>query len=451
MKHEPKKHFDISKPRRLGPDPTSKPIIVGHHPTMPDPMIREQAVRAPRPINITDADTPQPVTVTPTPESKPELKVLDLSDLSSPSEPSAPRSETTVPVGNEEPASSTTIPITEPQPSHTFNPTAPPQPEQPTSPVSPDPLQPPTSSLPPEPAVPDPPTATSHVPVPAAATPQTPAAVQPAIHDEVHIPAGHDVAVRHKPRLWVWAIVTLILLAWIYAAVDALTEIKLPIEFFKKEAKITETQRSSITPPSAESTQPTMKVSVTELADGRIEYKNETLGFKFAYPKDWGNPIDNNSEFGNQEGYVHYEFAEQKGIKIASFPKNACPQGDGGQISTAQGWYEKNAKFYVTWCKNSPECIRDPQCGNNTKDYEVGFDDSKTEKINTLTLLNYDFSIPDLTGESNYAQVEGLFNLTKNDKYSGLSLVRVWTKEDKLNNQTVLEEFKAVLNSYREL
>ena len=59
------------------------------------------------------------------------------------------------------------------------------------------------------------------------ATPTEPPAGQ-----ELHIPAGHT-AVHHKPRVWVWVLITVIVLIWIYAAVDALTEVKLPYEFFQ--------------------------------------------------------------------------------------------------------------------------------------------------------------------------------------------------------------------------
>lgn len=33
--------FDVSKPHKIGPNPTSKPVIVGHRPTMADPMVRD--------------------------------------------------------------------------------------------------------------------------------------------------------------------------------------------------------------------------------------------------------------------------------------------------------------------------------------------------------------------------------------------------------------------------
>src|SRR3954465_4952486 len=39
------KVFDVSRPSQTGPDATSKPIIVGHHPMMSDPMVRPAAVR----------------------------------------------------------------------------------------------------------------------------------------------------------------------------------------------------------------------------------------------------------------------------------------------------------------------------------------------------------------------------------------------------------------------
>lgn len=40
--------FDISKPHRLSPSATSRPVIVGHHPTMPDPMVTHEAAAPPK-------------------------------------------------------------------------------------------------------------------------------------------------------------------------------------------------------------------------------------------------------------------------------------------------------------------------------------------------------------------------------------------------------------------
>jgi hypothetical protein len=38
---EDTKVFDVSKPNKIGPSPTSRPIIMGHHPVMNDPMVKE--------------------------------------------------------------------------------------------------------------------------------------------------------------------------------------------------------------------------------------------------------------------------------------------------------------------------------------------------------------------------------------------------------------------------
>ncbi|OGL38413.1 hypothetical protein A3J32_00095 [Candidatus Saccharibacteria bacterium RIFCSPLOWO2_02_FULL_46_7] len=34
--------FDINEPGKVQPQPTSRPVIVGHHPTMPDPMLAKR-------------------------------------------------------------------------------------------------------------------------------------------------------------------------------------------------------------------------------------------------------------------------------------------------------------------------------------------------------------------------------------------------------------------------
>lgn len=201
MKHEDKKHFDISKPHRYGPDPTSKPIIVGHHPTMPDPMIREEGVKVPKPINVSsEGDEPETLAV----------KQPELTDMSAPHE---------------------TVPA--------LTPSAPP-----TESVAPDVLESaPGAVFSPESAANPPATTDSTVPqsqpspviTPEATTPQPPTPPEPPVHNEVHIPAGHGAVVHHKPRVWVWTLVVIIILAWAYAAVDALTDTDLPVEFFQNQ------------------------------------------------------------------------------------------------------------------------------------------------------------------------------------------------------------------------
>lgn len=42
--------FDVNKPDKVQPQPTSRPVIVGHHPTMPDPMLAKRPLHhQPRP------------------------------------------------------------------------------------------------------------------------------------------------------------------------------------------------------------------------------------------------------------------------------------------------------------------------------------------------------------------------------------------------------------------
>lgn len=187
MKHQPKKHFDISKPPRHGPDPTSKPVIIGHRPMMPDPMLREEREKAAKPIKVVaDGESPEPVTTEqlakPAPEPVAELK----------------------PAAMPEHAPGAIFPPTEV--AHSSSVTANP------------PDAPAATTLPP--------------PQPLAKEPAAPTPSEPLTNQQLHIPAGRPV-IHHKPRIWVWVLMALIILAWAYAAIDVLSGIKLPYEFFQ--------------------------------------------------------------------------------------------------------------------------------------------------------------------------------------------------------------------------
>jgi hypothetical protein len=223
MKHDDRKHFDISKPRRHGPDPTSKPIIVGHHPMMSDPMIREEREKAARPIRvISDGETPESLSVERSEEtvnkpSKPD-NLPDLSDISAPHETRPALTPTVEPIMEHKPPIQPST--SESSPGAVFAPSD-------TSPTS--------SPIPTELKVPSAqPVATAAKPLPPTGgqpIPTTP--TEPTVGDELHIPAGNGhTTVHHKPRIWVWVIMVLVILAWAYAAVDVLSGIKLPFEFF---------------------------------------------------------------------------------------------------------------------------------------------------------------------------------------------------------------------------
>lgn len=227
MKHEPKKHFDISKPHHYTPDPTSKPVIVGHHPTMPDPMIREERDKAARPINvISDRESPEPIKTDQPQELADEVSKTDLPNLSENRRPIEtvsdvpPRSSDGHKTASVEPLThsrleSKVVPLG-PTPGAIFHPPAAPI----TSSVD-------AATMPPVSYPLDQPVQPAKE-----ADPPVPAPSEPLAGQELHIPAGKAV-IHHKPRVWVWVVMALIALAWAYAAIDVLSGIKLPYEFFK--------------------------------------------------------------------------------------------------------------------------------------------------------------------------------------------------------------------------
>lgn len=234
--------FDISKPHHHKPDPTGKPVIVGHHPQMPDPMVRDHV-----------PDKPQ------------STELAGSSAL----------------VG--EPASTSGLP--------------------PVPPVSgPDSFmeQPQITPPPPsEPKIPDfAAPGTIHEPgavqPPALSTGQVdgPASHQPAAEphhtwqpsSELPIPAhhGHHHGRRSK-KLPLIILAIVVILTGLYAAVDAgliLSSENLPFHIFKQdEAANTQT----VTPPPPAS-------STSTLPTGFAVYKVENTDISFAYPVNWGLP-----------------------------------------------------------------------------------------------------------------------------------------------------------------
>lgn len=235
MKHQPKKHFDISKPPQRGPDPTSKPIIVGHHPLVPDPMIKEGRDKAAKPIKVfSDGESPEPLNSKP-PEPAKKTSAADiLPDLSDVSRPHETAPAPIIPASAEDQKPGLTEPDIKPHASAS-GPQAPAE-SAPGAIFSP--LAAPDDSVGPAESTP----ASMPIPVPADQTVQPggrehepPTPSEPPAGQELHIPAGRAV-VHHKPRVWVWILMALVILAWAYAAVDVLSGIKLPYEFFKNSS-----------------------------------------------------------------------------------------------------------------------------------------------------------------------------------------------------------------------
>lgn len=62
------KVFDVSKPNKTTPSASSRPIIVGHHPIMADPMVLEERYHHPKPLHPRSSEpeetqTSQPITL----------------------------------------------------------------------------------------------------------------------------------------------------------------------------------------------------------------------------------------------------------------------------------------------------------------------------------------------------------------------------------------------------
>jgi hypothetical protein len=203
------KVFDVSRPSTGAPDPTSKPVIVGHHPVMADPMVRQVPVHH-------DADTGFDATPH-------HSKVLQVSD-----EARAQIAHARPPSPEELAAQAA---AEEHRPAVISNPSA-------------SPLQAQDTLAQPIPAMPMPAAPTADMPQPAPTLPVQQAAPPPPAQDLSHI---QQVPVSHMPaspsgRLktaGVWLLVAAILIGFgLYLAIDAgfiNTGINLPFHIFSRE------------------------------------------------------------------------------------------------------------------------------------------------------------------------------------------------------------------------
>jgi hypothetical protein len=85
MPEDDSKIFDVSKPNRVSPDSTSRPVIVGHRPTMADPMVKEKfsdenSKLSHTPIHVSMGDEPSHEESLVHP-SKPEIPSIGKEDI----------------------------------------------------------------------------------------------------------------------------------------------------------------------------------------------------------------------------------------------------------------------------------------------------------------------------------------------------------------------------------
>jgi hypothetical protein len=77
------KIFDVSKPHKVVPSASSRPLIVGHHPLMPDPMVLEQREQYPK-IHAQEPIAPGPSPPVLDEEMRPPAPVAPLTFAPSP-------------------------------------------------------------------------------------------------------------------------------------------------------------------------------------------------------------------------------------------------------------------------------------------------------------------------------------------------------------------------------
>lgn len=185
----------------------------------------------------------------------------------------------------------------------------------------------------------------------------------------------------------------------------------------------------------------------TEAVGDKIKFTHSSLGFSFKYPKQWGDVEDTSSYApGEEHPNYSYSFSNFEGVVLRIPPKIHCPQGDGPGLSSSQGWFQENGKYYLNWCKDSPD-----DSGQRIEYGGEGYDeDFVIRKINNSVLLGYDFTTYGVSDEP-YGDAEGLFNLSDNPNYTGLVLYHIWTDDDNIDAQGAVTELEEVMTTFKEL
>jgi hypothetical protein len=288
--------FDISKPHHHKPDPTGKPVIVGHHPQMPDPMVRGKVPEHPQ--NTPSIGDSKPFTEPPVP-----------------------------------PVSGPDNFMEQPQVD-----TGPPESKIPDLPP-PGTVHEPTATHPP---------IGQAGPLPGSVSPSSqsakPADWQPS--GELPIPAHHGHHGRRGKKLPLTVLAIVVILMGLYAAIDAglfLSSENLPFHIFKQDEAVNQQTSPSPTPASSSSTVPT----------GFAVYKVENTDVSFAYPTAWGLPATTAEPGFSKRGgdnqsdgtYAHLiNFASNKDVQVAITSSQFLP------ASRTALYYD-----FQRWCKGTAD------------------------------------------------------------------------------------------------
>ena len=229
--------FDVSRPHKTAPDATSKPIIVGHHPVMNDPMVTMDRPAEPPHVD----QPPMPIKVAVSMEDNEPAKEASLPPPAPLPQPKLPELSVHHPLA-----------------------------------VHPPPEPPASDATPPTPAFVPTPTP----PLPGVITPNVPTGAASPLND-LPLPAHHGGHIAKSPgkknnRLALVVLLVLLVLLGAYAYADAKTSINLPFYLFRKSTPVATTLIQTTAP------------AVTDPYADWITYTSTaepTLSFK--YPSDW--------------------------------------------------------------------------------------------------------------------------------------------------------------------
>jgi len=255
--------FDVARPGHSSAQANSKPVIVGHQPTITDPMVRTgssadypAAEPASTRINVQDQPSLSPLN----PDNSPAVVEPGQSAWSGPFSETAPSDQAPAPEFNTAPSAPTVDAPIEPA----------------YSPEAPDQL--------------------------------------------AHVQSLQVAPPKRKKRLaWIFLII-LVLLAGAYLAIDSgliKTNINLPFHVFKQK-----TPTSAATQPPAQ----TPAANTATIPDGFTEYKLAGTTITFAAPTTWGQPTSSSdpgyssrSATAKSDGTYAYivDFATNKDVEIA--------------------------------------------------------------------------------------------------------------------------------------
>ncbi len=254
------KVFDMKQPGHGSPSASGRPVIVGHHPTMADPMLRPMSHTHPSPAG--------PISLTP----HDNLRSYQPSE--SFSTPSAD-------------------PVQPAQPAPVFPPTPPAETSYDSTALGTLTTPPLTSETVPVPSTETPPAPTDRTTLGASSSlnqTQTVAPlpgqeqIQHAVHHELPIVESRSGSSIIKKVLLLLVLPLLLIGVGAYLVLDAQlvdNKIKLPYEFFKEKTIVVVTPAKT----NQSSSQPVNKVPT-----GYSAYDDSALPFSFNYPTSWGAP-----------------------------------------------------------------------------------------------------------------------------------------------------------------